>query len=133
MHRTVHTSCLCKRVYLKTYSVTLNILGFTCGIGVSQCDGWKALVESKLILVVSLIKIKSVNHYSSLISLLADRSNSLQHLLLTFKTQINLVASPEGELSVRATNLHDLHKMCVLIFIQNHNIRGTTNAYLNII
>ncbi len=72
-------------------------------------------MESKSVLVVSLIKKQSVNHYSSLISLLADGSNSLQHPTLTFKTQINLVASAWGELSVRATNLHDAD-VCVLFF-----------------
>lgn len=61
-------------------------------------------------------KKKSVNHYSSLISLVTDSSNSFQHLPLTFKTLINLVAFPEEELTVRATNLHDA-KDCVLFSI----------------
>lgn len=99
MHRTVHASCLCKSVYTLSsehYLWNLAFLWFmerTCGV--------------KITIGCLINKNKSVYYYSSPISLLADNSNSLQHLPLTFSTQINLVATPQGELSVRATNLHD--------------------------
>lgn len=64
--------------------------------------------EAKKIFVGNLInKHKSVHHYSSLISLPADNSNSLKHPSLTFRTQIKLDATPEAELSIRAIHLHD--------------------------
>lgn len=55
-------------------------------------------MESK-IGIGGLINNKSVNDYSSLISLLADNNNSLHRPPLTFKTQINFVSSEGGIVS----------------------------------
>lgn len=102
-----HTACRCA-VNVWIYLRVFDVLCFTVWRVESTC-GTKISIG-----VLINYKKNPVNHYSSLISLEADSSDSLQHLRVTFlKLKLTWLIPRSGELSIRATNWHDLHKMCI--------------------
>ncbi len=96
-------SCQCIQYLYRNFDSLSWILILFSGI-IFQSVTWRRHLWSQNCIGGLVNTNKCVHHYSSLISLLPDKSNSLQLPPLTFKTQINMICAIVGVIVSQGSN-----------------------------